>query len=132
MASLVKNVIKRNQNTRCYWKPFLNLTSSLWVGFFFVKSGVHVFVLTRFPSSRFKTFLFLFAFAFLISNDSSIFCLWYFCLFDNVFGFFQLICPWHSRQCSVALELSHFPLKLSFWCFMVLFYDDLLFGFADI
>ena len=84
------------------------------------KSGVHVFVLTRFPSSRFKTFLLLFVFAFLISNDSLIFRLWYCCSVDKVLGFIQLNCPWHSRQCSVAPELSHFPLKLSCWCSMVL------------
>ena len=33
------------------------------------KNGVHVFVLTRFPSFQFKNFLLLFVFAFLISND---------------------------------------------------------------
>ena len=41
------------------------------------------------------------------------FRLWYGCLVDKVLGFIQLNCPWHSRQCSVAPELSHFPLKLS-------------------
>ena len=38
----------------------------------FSNSGVHVLILTRFPSSWFKTFLLLFVFAFLISNDSLI------------------------------------------------------------
>ena len=37
------------------------------------KSGVQVFVLTRFPSSRFKNFLLLFVFVFLISNWLSYF-----------------------------------------------------------
>ena len=84
------------------------------------KSGVDVFVFTRFPSSWFKTFLLLFVFAFLISNDSLIFRLWYCCSVDKVSGFIQLNYTWHCRQCSVAPELSHFPLKLSCWCSMVL------------
>ena len=67
-----------------------------------------------------KLFFFCSFFAFLISNDSLIFRLWYCCSVDKVLGFIQLNCPWHSRQCSVAPELSHFPLKLSYWCSMVL------------
>ena len=129
MASLVKAVFKRYWNTRYYSKSFLNLTSGLVLVSFSVslaKSGVHVFVLTRFPSSRFKTFLLLFVFAFLISNDSLIFLLWYCCSADKVLGFIQLNCPWYSRKCSVAPELSHFPLKLSCWCSVVLVITFLL------
>ena len=93
-----------------------------WFLFLFsvTKNGVHVFVLTRFRSSRFKTFLLLFDFAFLISNDSLIFRLWYCCSFNKVSVFIQLNCPWYSRQYSVPPELSHFLLKLSCWCSMVL------------
>ena len=89
------------------------------------KSGVHVFVLTRLPSSWFKNILLLFVFAFLISNDYLIFRLWYCCSVDKVF---QLNSPWHSRQCSVPPELSHFPLKLSCWCSMVLVMTFFLFS----
>ena len=84
------------------------------------KSGVHVFVFRTFPSSRFKTFLLLFVFVFLISNDSLIFRLWYCCSVDQVLRFIQLNCPLNSRQCLVAPQLSHFLLKLSCWCSVVL------------
>ena len=93
------------------------------LGFFSVslaKSRIHVFALTKFSSSWLKTFLLSFVFAFLISNDCLIFRLWYCCSVDNVLGFIQSNCPWHSRQCSVVHELSHFPLKLSCWWSMVL------------
>ena len=50
----------------------------------FAKSGVHAFVLRRFPLSRFKTFLLLFVFAFLVSNDSLILRLWYCYLVNKV------------------------------------------------
>ena len=35
------------------------------------------------------------------------------------FGVYPINCPWHSRQCLVAPELSCFSLKLSFCCSMV-------------
>ena len=61
-------------------KPFSNLTSSLCVGLFLTSLqliGVHVFVLTRLPSSRFKTFLLFLFFLLLVSNDFLIFGLLY-------------------------------------------------------
>ena len=84
------------------------------------KSGTHIFFLARFPSSGFKTFHLLFVVAFLISNGSPIFRLWFCYSFDKVLGFIQLNSPWHSWQLSVAADLSHFPLKLSCWYSMVL------------
>ena len=40
--------------------------------------------------------------------------------FPYVSGFSQLNWPWHSKQCSVAPELSHLPFKLSCSCSIVL------------
>ena len=57
---------------------------------------------------------------FIISSDSLIFLLLYLASLDNVFGCSQLNWPWHSKQCSVAPELSHFPFMLSCWCSIVL------------
>ena len=56
----------------------------------------------------------------IISSDSLIFLLLYLASLDNVFGCSQLNWPWHSKQCSVAPELSHFPFMLSCWCSIVL------------
>ena len=71
--------------------------------------------------SRFKTFIFVCLFSlFLFSNDSLILHFWWCCSIRNVFAIIQLNCSWRSRQCSVALELSHFPLRLSCWCSMLL------------
>ena len=101
----------------------MNLTSSLYVGLFFNQldeEWIHVFILTRFPSSWFKTFQFLLVLAFLTSNDSLTFCLWYCSSNNNVLRFIQLKYPQDSKQFSVVPEISRFLLRLSCWCSMVL------------
>ena len=88
----------------------------------FLNKGVHVFVLTKLPSSRFIFNFLLLYFDLMISSDSLSFLFLYLASLDNVFGCSQLKWPWHSKQCSVAPELSHFPLSfyLSCWCSIVL------------
>ena len=98
----------------------------LWLGsalsrsLMFLSKGVHVFVLTKLPSSRFIFNLLLLHFDLIISSDSLIFLLLCLASVDNTFGCSQLNWPWHSKQCSVAPELSHFPFMLSWWCSIVM------------
>ena len=80
---------------------FLNLTSHLCIGFSFsyIDKKWSPWVClesTWFPSLWFKSFPLLFIFAWLISNGSLIFLLWYCCSVDKVLEFIQWNCPWHS------------------------------------
>ena len=107
-------------------KPLLSLTSSLCVGFFFCYFHKEWSPRVCLDQISFIAIHLLFVFVFLIFNDSLIFRLWYCSLVDNVLGFIQLNCPWQSRQCSIALELYHFYLRLSCWCFTALVMTFLL------
>ena len=85
-----------------------------------LNKGVHVFFLTKLPSLRFTFNLLLLHFDLIISSDSLIFLLLYLASLDNTFRCSQSYWPWHSKQCSVAPELSDFPFMLSCWCSIVL------------
>ena len=55
-----------------------------------------------------------------VNSDSLILLLLCLASVDNTFGCSMLNWPWHSKQCSVAPELSHFPFMLSWWCSIVM------------
>ena len=86
----------------------------------FLNKDVHVSIFTRLPPSWFIFDLLLSHFDLLISGNSLNFVLLYLTFLNNVFGCNQFNWTWHFKQCFVASELSHFPLKLSCWCSIVL------------
>ena len=86
----------------------------------FLNKGLHVFVFTKLPSSRFIFDLLLLHFDLLISSDFLIFLLLYLVYLDNVFRCSQLNWPWHFKQRSVPPELSPFLFMFSCWCSIVL------------
>ena len=56
----------------------------------------------------------------IISSDCLILLLLYQASLDYVLGCSQLNWPWHSKQCSLAPQLFHFPFMRSCWCSIVL------------
>ena len=129
---LVSVVFKHRSNIRtvniqmliwhhiCFAMASLIAQCTFKIDFMFHSKGVHVFVLTKLPSSRFTLNLLLLHFNLMISSGSLIFLLLYLASLDNVSCFSQLNWPWHSKQCSVAPELFLFPFILSCWYSIVL------------
>ena len=96
------------------------LRSVLSRSLIFLNKGNNVLVLTKLPSSPFIFSLLQLHFDLIISSNSLAFLLLYLASLDNVYGYSQLNWKWHSKQCSVAPELSHFSFMLSSWCSVVL------------
>ena len=109
----VYNIVKTNSRSIYFialsWRTMLILRNK----------GFHEFVFTILPRSLFNTLMDLSYSAFVsklfISNDSLILRSRMLDNFASVFECSELNRPWHSLECSVAPDASHFYALLSSW-----------------